>query len=1017
MLYEKSKGEFSEELFSNPTKEYRGAPFFAWNCALDKEMLTRRIEEFKKMRFGGFFMHVRSGLATEYLGGEFMELVRHCVAQAKNANMLAYLYDEDRWPSGSAGGLVTKNKAFRRQTACFSLLPPQEFHRKYGASREPVLLAVYDLLFDDTDRLKTYSRISPEEGARGEKWYLYRLYDECSGWHNGYTYADILNPEAVDAFIKITHEAYKRETGGEFGKTVPAIFSDEPNYLRFTLKEYARDGKDAFFPFSAVFLREFLARNGFDILDKFPEVLWNLSSDAPSEARYLYYRTLTELMAESFCDKIGKWCAENGLAFTGHVLEEQTLLSQTCAVGEAMRHYRAFTLPGIDMLCNNREFNTAKQAQSAAHQYGREGVASELYGVTGWEFDFRGHKFQGDWQAALGVTLRVPHLSWASMKGSAKRDYPASIAYQSAWYQEYGYLEDHYARLNVALTRGSPVVRVAVLHSIESAWLLNGVREHAAAGDALDQRFADLTQWLLRGQIDFDFISESLLPELYRDAEESFTVGEMHYSAVLVPPLATIRKTTLNALLSFAKRGGRVLACACPACVDGKLSNGAQELYALSEKVLFAERDILCALESVREVSVYGDNGLRKRDIIYNYREDGNERWLFFAHCDEPSRTDGADCRREKIRVCVKGEYRPVLYDTLGGVVLRVPYTAAHGVTEITLQSYPLDSFLLRLTPATGELAPEEARPREETVLQIPDEVRYTLSEPNAAVLDLCEWSTDGKHYFPREEILRIDKLLRKKYGFPAADGYDMQPWCISDEGEQASVYLRFSFESETETSCALAYEYINEVWLNGKAVPPADEGYFTDEGIRTMRLPPLQKGINALTVRVPVSARISLENLFLLGDFGVRAEGSRWKIEQKREKLYYGSVTEQGMPFYGAVVTYKIPFACEEGDVCVRADYYNGALVGVKLDGKDVGKIVLPPYTLKIENVAAGRHELTLTLFASRVNAFGALHCCVPVYWKGPSMWYTEGNSWAYEYQLQKIGIMKKPILTLIHK
>lgn len=411
MSYEKSKGEFCEELFLNPTKEYRGAPFFAWNCALDKEMLSRRIEEFKEMRFGGFFMHVRSGLATEYLGGEFMELVRHCVEQAKKSDMLAYLYDEDRWPSGYAGGLVTKNKAFRRRTACFSLLPPPEFTVKCGFLREPELLAVYDLTFDETDRLQAYSRIDPAQAAQGEKWYLYGLLDECSGRFNGYTYADILNPEAVDEFIKITHEAYKRAVGEEFGKTVPAIFSDEPNYLRFCLKKFARDGEDAFLPFSGVFLREFSARNGYDILEKFPEILWNLSSDAPSETRYLYYRTLTELAAGAFCDKIGAWCGENGLAFTGHVLEEPTLLSQTCAVGEAMRYYRGFTLPGIDMLCNNREFNTAKQAQSAAHQFGREGVASELYGVTGWDFDFRGHKFQGDWQAALGVTLRVPHLS------------------------------------------------------------------------------------------------------------------------------------------------------------------------------------------------------------------------------------------------------------------------------------------------------------------------------------------------------------------------------------------------------------------------------------------------------------------------------------------------------------------------------------------------------------------------------------------------------------------------------
>ena len=67
------------------------------------------------------------------------------------------------------------------------------------------------------------------------------------------------------------------------------------------------------------------------------------------------------------------------------MMEEPTLESQTAALGEAMRSYRGFDLPGIDMLCNWREFTTAKQAQSAVHQFGYEGILSELYGVTGWD--------------------------------------------------------------------------------------------------------------------------------------------------------------------------------------------------------------------------------------------------------------------------------------------------------------------------------------------------------------------------------------------------------------------------------------------------------------------------------------------------------------------------------------------------------------------------------------------------------------------------------------------------------
>ena len=40
MLYPKSKEpELSKALFRNPTKEYRGTPFWAWNCELDQDEL------------------------------------------------------------------------------------------------------------------------------------------------------------------------------------------------------------------------------------------------------------------------------------------------------------------------------------------------------------------------------------------------------------------------------------------------------------------------------------------------------------------------------------------------------------------------------------------------------------------------------------------------------------------------------------------------------------------------------------------------------------------------------------------------------------------------------------------------------------------------------------------------------------------------------------------------------------------------------------------------------------------
>ena len=119
-LYAADNRKKFDAVFASPGALYRDTPFWAWNCDLDPEELKRQIRVFKEMGMGGFHMHARTGLGTPYLSPEFMERVKECVSTAKELDMLAWLYDEDRWPSGAAGGLVTRDPKFRARHLLFT---------------------------------------------------------------------------------------------------------------------------------------------------------------------------------------------------------------------------------------------------------------------------------------------------------------------------------------------------------------------------------------------------------------------------------------------------------------------------------------------------------------------------------------------------------------------------------------------------------------------------------------------------------------------------------------------------------------------------------------------------------------------------------------------------------------------------------------------------------------------------------------------------------------------------------
>lgn len=1034
-LYKEQKREkLTKEQFQNPTSEYRGAPFWAWNNKLDRDQLLRQIDYFKEMGMGGFHIHCREGLDTPYMGKEYQSIVAACCQKAKQEGLLCWLYDEDRWPSGTAGGMVTKNSEYCQRRLIFTAFehPSEEFVKgdslTYGVLYH---MAEYAVMVQD-GILQAYERIVPGEiiPTPARRWYAYLTIAPRNDSFNGESYVDTLNKRAIETFIEKTHQEYYRTLGSEFGQTVPAIFTDEPQFASKQTLTRCDEPQEIQIPFTDDLEEAYQEAYEESLLDKLPELFWELP-EGVSVTRYRFHNFVAERFAESFADTIGQWCEAHGIMLTGHMMAEDTLVSQTSVLGDAMRSYRSFQLPGIDILMDRREFATAKQAQSASHQYGREGVLSELYGVTNWDFDFRGHKLQGDWQAALGVTTRVPHLTWVSMKGEAKRDYPASIGYQSPWYQQYSLVEDHFARVNTALTRGKARVRVGVIHPVESVWLYYGSNEKTGAiRGELQENFQNLLQWMLFGLIDFDYICESLLPSQCSVKEtDVLQVGQMQYEAIVVPGCVTLRSSTLESLEAFARGGGHVIFVGEPApYMDAQPSNRAVALAAQCKTIPFSKKRVLDALEPFRDLDIISINGLysewggkgagaRTERLLYQMRQDGEDRWLFIAHglpMLNPDIPYG-----EVIEIQLAGEWKPTLYHTISGTITPLPAQYQDGKTLLTCEFYEHDSLLFLLEPGTRAIAPtsEASRPEEGEIVEFPDILPITKSAPNVLLLDMAEFKIDRGPWKPREEILRIDKKVREALHIRRSR---VQPWTIQKTGNaRHMVHLRYTIECQypaRNLTLALENQEETRIFLDDCEIQKKVQGYFTDEAIETVALPDLGEGIHHLELELPYSEETYLEACYVIGEFGVRVIGSQALIVEPVQQLEFGSWTEQGLPFYGQNITYHIPIKLEKaGTLRVQATKFRCPLWKVYLDGDEKAAVAFAPYMAEIPDVAAGQHEVAIEVFGNQINTFGCVHNCnEQLRWFGSGAWKTEGASWAYEYQLKRCGILKKPEIRL---
>ena len=230
-------------LFENPTVEYKGKPFWSWNGELERDELIRQTSVMKEMGFGGHFMHSRAGLITEYLGDEWFEHINAIADESERLGLEAWLYDEDRYPSGSAGGIATKDPKYR----CKSIVN-HEMWPKYFTWSDNIKIAFvakidgndlwfYKQVFKDDviDNVisEEETRLADKRGEWKVLFYTTGSYPDHPNFNNG-SPLDTISREAVSKFIEVTHEKYKEKCGDRIGRSIKGIFT----VMRQTLRDF-----------------------------------------------------------------------------------------------------------------------------------------------------------------------------------------------------------------------------------------------------------------------------------------------------------------------------------------------------------------------------------------------------------------------------------------------------------------------------------------------------------------------------------------------------------------------------------------------------------------------------------------------------------------------------------------------------------------------------------------------------------------------------------------------------------
>ncbi|MBQ9938165.1 MAG: hypothetical protein IJO96_01395 [Oscillospiraceae bacterium] len=429
--------------FEHPAEEFSPLPFWFWNDTLTEEELSRQIYAFKEKGVDGFIIHPRLGLdpEIEYMGEKWLHFVRFAVELAKKLNMKVMLYDEAMYPSGSCGGQVVEEDP--------------DFAAKGLKMCESPEIGEGEKLIAQTE-YEGESRWFIQTPTRGVIRGAYYGRDDCDA--DAPLAADLLNPKAVAAFIRLTHQKYYDALAEYFGDTVIAVFTDEPTLT-------GRNPVEGIIPWTDDFLDDFKAK-GYSESDL--PALFDGAAENAAQIKADYDDILFERMNRDYYRQIAAWCEEHGVVLTGHPESSSDIRLLSHFGIPCQDIVWRYLYPGEPTNLRGVHSTMGKCASDSARHLGRRRNGNECFGVCGhrddpYAFERADMKWYIDWLFARGCNLIIPHAFYYSLRDKRREERPPEVGMNSVFWEEYKEISDYIKRCCAINTDSTNVTDVAVL--------------------------------------------------------------------------------------------------------------------------------------------------------------------------------------------------------------------------------------------------------------------------------------------------------------------------------------------------------------------------------------------------------------------------------------------------------------------------------------------------------------------------------------------------------------------------